>query len=93
MAEDNIVSIGKKPSMNYVLAVVTQFNNNAKTVTVRARGRSISKAVDVAEIVRNRFMPELRVKDIRIGTDQIKTEEGPTINVSSIEVDLAKGGK
>jgi len=93
MAEDNGVSVGKKPSMNYVLAVVTQFNNNAKTVTVKARGRSISKAVDVAEIVRNRFMPEVKVKDIKISTEQIKTEEGPTINVSSIEIDLAKGGK
>ena len=93
MAEDNGVAIGKKPSMNYVLAVVTQFNNNAKSVTVKARGRSISKAVDVAEIVRTRFMPELKVKDIRIGTDELKTEDGAKINVSSIEIDLVKGGK
>ena len=48
----NTVLIGKKPTMNYVLAVVTQFNNGADSVKIRARGNAISKAVDVAEIVR-----------------------------------------
>ncbi|WP_297491473.1 DNA-binding protein Alba, partial [Thermococcus sp.] len=67
MAEEHVVYIGKKPVMNYVLAVITQFNEGAKEVTVKARGRAISRAVDVAEIVRNRFLPEVRVKEIRIG--------------------------
>ena len=58
--EDNaVVFIGDKPVMNYVLAVMTQFNKPVSTVTLKARGRSISRAVDAAEITRNRFMPNL----------------------------------
>ena len=56
-AGDNTVFVGKKGTMGYVLAVVTQFNNGAKEVTVKARGKLISRAVDVVEIVRHRFMP------------------------------------
>ena len=55
MSEENIVYIGNKPVMNYVLAVVTQMNGGAPEVVLKARGRAISRAVDVAEIVRNRF--------------------------------------
>ena len=54
---ENIVYIGRKPTMNYVLAVVTQFNNGMREVTIKARGNSISRAVDVKEIVVNRFLP------------------------------------
>ena len=50
--------IGKKPTMNYVLAVVTHFNGGSREVVVKAQGRSISRAVDVAEIVRGRFIPD-----------------------------------
>ena len=90
MAEDNIVYIGKKPIMNYVLAVVTQFNSGSGEVVIRARGRSISRAVDVAEIVRNRFVPESKVKDIQIATEKLTGEEGRVSNVSSIEIYLTK---
>jgi DNA-binding protein len=89
MAEENVVYIGSKMVMNYVLSVVTQFNN-AKEVTVKARGRAISRAVDVVEIVRNRFMPEVKVKDIKIGTEEITGEEGNPIRLSSIEIVLQK---
>jgi DNA-binding protein len=89
--EDNTVFIGRKPSMNYVLAVVTQFNAGAEIVTVKARGRAISKAVDVAEIVRNRFMTEALVKDIQIGTEKVEDEEKEEgINVSWIEIKIEK---
>jgi archaea-specific DNA-binding protein len=87
---DNIVYIGKKPTMNYVLAVATQFNSGYDTVTIKARGRSISTAVDVAEIVRNRFVQGLKVDDIRITTEVLEGEEGKTSNVSSIEIFLKK---
>lgn len=63
-AEDNIILIGSKPAMNYVLAVITQFNSGSKKVVLKARGRSISRAVDLAEIVRNKFLPNLEVKEI-----------------------------
>jgi DNA-binding protein len=89
MAEENVVFVGKKPTMNYVLAVVTQFNNNADSVIIKARGKAISKAVDVAEIVRNRFVPTAQYKDIRIGTETLQSERGET-NVSSIEIVMHK---
>ena len=89
--EDNaVVFIGDKPVMNYVLAVMTQFNKPVSTVTLKARGRSISRAVDAAEITRNRFMPNLQVLDITIGTEVIQREEGRTVNVSSMEIKLGK---
>ncbi|ACS34054.1 DNA-binding protein Alba (albA) [Thermococcus gammatolerans EJ3] len=90
MAEEHVVYIGKKPVMNYVLAVITQFNEGAKEVTVKARGRAISRAVDVAEIVRNRFLPEVRVKEIKIGTEELPTADGRTANTSTIEIVLEK---
>ncbi|MEI8002999.1 MAG: DNA-binding protein Alba [Methanothrix sp.] len=89
--EDNaVVFIGDKPVMNYVLAVMTQFNKPVSTVTLKARGRAISRAVDAAEITRNRFMPNLIVKSITIGTEVIQSEDGKTVNVSSMEIMLAK---
>ncbi len=90
MAEDNTVYIGKKPAMNYVLAVVTQFNSGSNEVIVKARGRSISRAVDVVEIVRNRFIQDAKVKDIQISTEALTGDEGRTTNVSSIEIFMTK---
>ncbi len=92
MAEnDNVVLIGNKPAMSYVLAVVTQFNEKGnKEVVIKARGKAISRAVDVAEIVRNRFVPEAKIKDISISTDTLKTENGQEVNVSSITIVLEK---
>lgn len=89
MADDNVVYIGNKPVMNYVLAVVTQFNNGASEVAVKARGKAISRAVDAVEVSRNRFLPESKVKDIKIGTEKIATDRGET-NVSIIEIVMAK---
>lgn len=89
--DDNVVFVGKKGAMGYVLAVVTQFNNGAKEVAVKARGKLISRAVDVAEIVRNRFMPDAKVKDISISTEELTSEDGSMSKVSAIEITLAKG--
>ena len=89
--EDNaVVYVGDKPVMNYVLAVMTQFNKPVSCVILKARGRAISRAVDAAEITRNRFMPNVVVKGITIGTEAITNEEGKTVNVSSMEIVLAK---
>lgn len=90
MPNENTVYIGKKPTMNYVLAVVTQFNTGSNEVSVKARGKNISRAVDVAEIVRNRFVPEAKVKTIEIGTEKLSGDEGRTANVSSIEIFLER---
>jgi archaea-specific DNA-binding protein len=92
MTEDNTVFIGRKPLMNYVLAVMTQFSTGAEKVTLKARGRAISKAVDVAEIVKNRFLNTASVQDIHIGTEKVEDEERENgINVSWIEILLDKG--
>ena len=88
MPEPNTVYIGKKPTMNYVLAVVTQFNTGSAEVIVKARGRSIARAVDVAEIVRNRFVPGSKVRDVRIATERLTGDDGKTASVSSIEIIL-----
>jgi len=89
--DENVIYVGKKPPMSYVLAVVTQFNTGGSDeVIIKARGRSISTAVDTAEIVRNRFIPDAILKEIKIGTEAITNEEGRTSNVSSIEINLTK---
>ena len=90
MGPDNIVFIGKKGVMSYVLAVVTQFNNGVGEVIVKARGRAISRAVDAAEVVRQKFIPELKVKDIRISTEELQNEEGRIVKVSAMEILLTK---
>lgn len=90
MADENTVYIGKKPTMNYVLAVVTQFNSGSRDVIIKARGRAISRAVDVAEIVRHRFIHDAVVKDIKIETETLSGEGGSTANVSSIEIVVGK---
>jgi DNA-binding protein len=89
--DPNTVYIGRKPTMNYVLAVITNFNSSdTKDVTIKARGQAISTAVDVAEIVNRRFMKDLKVRDITIGTEEMQQQEGGTRNVSTIEIKLAR---
>lgn len=90
MSEENTVFIGKKPLMAYVLACITLFHNGAKKVVLKARGRSISRAVDVAELVRNRFVSDAKVGDVKIGTETVETAENKPVNVSTIEIVLTK---
>jgi DNA-binding protein len=88
-SDENTIYVGNKPPMSYVLAVVTQFNGGSDEVVIKARGRAISRAVDTAEITRNRFVTNAKVKDIKIGTESITNEEGRNSNVSSIEISLS----
>lgn len=87
MEDDNTVFVGNKPVMNYVLAVVTQFNNGAAEVIVKARGKAISRAVDTTEIALNRFLLDVEKKSILTSTEVVDTESGKT-HVSSIEIIL-----
>ncbi|MBI2676208.1 MAG: DNA-binding protein Alba [Candidatus Aenigmarchaeota archaeon] len=87
-ADDNVVFVGKKPTMSYVLAVLTQFDNN-KEVHVKARGRSISTAVDVVEAVKNKFVRDAK-SQVAIGTEQVEDETGRKLNVSTIDITLTK---
>lgn len=92
MSESNSVLIGRKPVMNYILACITLFHGGSKEINVKARGKAISRAVDVVEIVRRRFLPDVKVENIDIGTEQLqRTEEGGTLmNVSTIEIMLTR---
>jgi len=87
--DENVIYVGNKPPMSYVLAVVTQFQGSgSEEVIIKARGRAISRAVDAAEITRNRFVKDATVKEIKISTESITNKEGRTSNVSSIEICL-----
>ena len=89
--EPNTIYVGKKPTMNYVLACLTQINNGSNPVTVKARGRAISRAVDVAQVLTKRFATDIKVQGISINTEQVKsTMTGGMSNVSSIEIKLGK---
>jgi DNA-binding protein len=92
MPENNAVLVGNKPVMNYVLACITLFHSGEKEIKVKARGRSISRAIDVAEVLRRRFLPDVKVKKVGIGTDQLEAREGngSTTNVSTIEITLER---
>lgn len=90
MSQENIIYIGRKPVMAYCLAVMTALKESESEVTLMARGRAISKAVDVAEVVRNQFLSDLEIKDISIGTEQLETEDGSPRNISNIAIVMAK---
>lgn len=88
--DDNVIFVGRKPSMAYVLGVITQFNDGKKEVHIKARGKAISRAVDVTEIVRRRFLSDVQLNDIQIGTEERELEDKSKINVSTIEIILKK---
>ena len=94
MAEKSgIVFIGSKPPMDYVLAVITRLSaSNAKEVILIARGQAITTAVDVAEITRNRFLKDLKVSKVAIGTEEMPPREGENRArmVSTMEITLTK---
>ncbi|MGC8975164.1 MAG: DNA-binding protein Alba [Thermoprotei archaeon] len=90
-ASSNVVLVGKKPVMNYVLATLTLLNQGVPEIVVKARGRAIGKAVDTVEIVRNRFLPDkVVVKDIKIGSQVVTSAEGRQSRVSTIEIVISK---
>lgn len=86
---ENIVYIGSKPVMNYCTAVL-QVMSEYDTVKLMARGNAISVAVDVAEVTRNRFLTDLKVDSIEIGTEELESETGNIRNVSNIAITLRK---
>lgn len=87
---DNTVFIGKKNAMSYVLAVVSQFNQGSKEVKVKARGNSISRAVDVSQIVKNKFLPDLKIGLANVSTEDMTSEDGRHSRVSSLTLLLSK---
>jgi DNA-binding protein Alba len=90
MVEDSVVLVGKKPTMNYVLATTLPLAEG-KRVVLKARGRAIAKAVDVAEVVRRRFVQNAVVEKVNIGTEEGRVgNDGRQRNVSTIEIILSQ---
>ncbi len=89
-AEENVVFIGQKPVMNYVIACLTSFNAGGGKVCVKARGMAISRAVDTVEVLRRSFIKDLKVAEIKIGTEELTGEQGRRSNVSTIEITVTK---
>ena len=90
--KENYIFIGGKPFMNYVTGVVMQFNNGADEVVIKSRGKFISKAVDVAEVARRKFLAEqkVEVKDTKIASEEFENKEGKNVFVSVLEITLKK---
>lgn len=87
---DNTILVGIKPAMAYVIAAMTQFSSGQNEIHIRARGKAISRAVDVAEIVRRKFLKDVKIKDIQISTEEREIQGKGKINVSVIAITLAK---
>jgi DNA-binding protein len=89
----NVIYVGRKPPMNYVLGIITGFSvSDAKEVTLKARGKAITTAVDAVEITRHRFMKNLSIGKITLGTEEMPPREGqgrPKM-VSTIEITLVQ---
>ncbi len=92
-ADENVIFIGNKPFMDYVTGIVMQFTTKGRNeVVVKARGKFISRAVDVSEVAAKRFLKEqgVKVKDIKINSEEFENKEGRKVNVSTIEIILTK---
>jgi len=87
MSSENVVFVGRKPVINYCMAVLNVLRDS-DTVILKARGSAMSTAVDVAEVTRARFMESLKVEAIEIGTVELPSEEGRTRNVSTMTITL-----
>ena len=92
-SDSKIIYVGRKPPMDYVLAIVTAFSGaEVKEVTVKARGQAITTAVDAVEIARRKFVKEMIVDKVAIGTEEMPPREGESHsrNVSTIEITLKR---
>ena len=92
-SDSNIIYVGRKPPMSYVLAIVTAFSGSeVKEVTVKARGQAITTAVDAVEITRRKFVKEMIVDKVTIGTEEMPPREGESNSrmISSMEITLKR---
>lgn len=86
--QGNMVRIGKKPLISYVVACVTLFNSGKKEIMVRARGRAIPKAIETVGMLKRSFFKELMIKSVDIGSEDITRYDGRGTSVSIIEITL-----
>lgn len=88
--ENDTIFIGKKPTMSYVLAILTHINSGHNGVTLKARGMLISKAVDISQLVIRKFSKELNMSGVSIGSEEIADKENNKRMVSYISIELKK---
>lgn len=91
--QQDVVLIGKKPAMNYVVACLTVFNAGKQFVTVKARGSVISNAVDAVEVLRRSFIKDLEIQKITIGSQEFKKANGVDSVVSTIDIVISRPKK
>jgi len=87
---ENAVLIGSKPIITYIIATLTQFNKGNEKIVLKARGRAISRAVSVAEILEKKILPgQVKVGNISISTERVGEGEQAR-DVSTIEIVLER---
>ncbi|GAH40485.1 unnamed protein product, partial [marine sediment metagenome] len=85
-SDDNVIFVGNKPPMNYIIAVLTEFKKSDEVV-VKARGRAISKAVETCEVVRKKFLADVTISDIQIGSENIIDDKtNKPMDLATIEI-------
>ena len=86
---ENIIYIGQKSAMNYVMACFAVIQGGSEEIIIKARGRAISRAVDVAEILRSRFLADqVKIKSIETDTETIHSKDRGDFSVSTIDIIL-----
>ena len=87
--DENLVIVGKKATLNYVVACLTLFNSGAEQIKIKARGLTISRAIETVEMLKNSFLKDLKINNIAIGS-QNYNKLGKSRRISTIEIDLTK---
>lgn len=89
-SEGDTILVGKKPIMNYVVACLTVFNSGICPVKIKARGLAISRAVDAVELLRRAFFKNLKIDEIKIGTQEFAKSKGVDNSISTIEIVISR---
>jgi DNA-binding protein len=82
--------VGSKPFMNYVTGIMMHFSNGADKIVIKARGKYISRAVDIGEVIKNKFVDGAKVSNVKIGSTEFESREGRKIRTSTIELTVSK---
>ena len=85
------IFIGKKPLMTYVTAAILQLSI-LPSITLKARGLSISSAVTIAQIILKRINA-FELGDIKIDSESLDSLDGRKRNVSTIEIPVNRIGQ
>lgn len=88
--ENDIIFVGKKPIMSYVMAILTHLNSGNNQVIIKARGSTISAAVDISQVTMHKFMKDLKIANLEIGTEELSDKDGKKRNVSFISIEMKR---